>query len=113
MPVYDYRCNRCGQASALFYKTYKDYDAATPVCPNCGSSDMIRIISGVSLPVTSRDYGKMTANEMLAVLESGDREAVRDLYGQVGQSERETIQQVEQVKQAANPKTKRKQQKPE
>ena len=29
MPAYDYRCNSCGRKSTLFYKSYKDYDAAT------------------------------------------------------------------------------------
>ena len=56
MPVYDYRCNQCGRRVALFYKTYKDYDEATHTCPNCGSTDLTRLISRVAIARQSRNY---------------------------------------------------------
>jgi putative FmdB family regulatory protein len=49
MPVYEYRCNACGQPVTLRYKTYAEYDAATPTCPHCGSTDLTRLISRVAI----------------------------------------------------------------
>ncbi len=72
MPAYDYRCNSCGREVSLFYKSYKDYDAATPTCPHCGSSDLERVINGVTLQTGGRNYSGMSSQEMLSVLESDD-----------------------------------------
>jgi putative FmdB family regulatory protein len=49
MPVYEYRCNACGRKVTLKYKTYADYDAATPACTHCGSDDLTRLISRVAI----------------------------------------------------------------
>jgi putative FmdB family regulatory protein len=56
MPTYEYRCNDCQRKVTLKYKTYTDYDAATPTCTHCGSTDLARLISRVafSRSVTSR-----------------------------------------------------------
>lgn len=100
MPVYEYRCNTCGQEASLFYKSYKDYDRATPVCPHCGSVDLTRLIRSVSLQSGERNYARMSSGEMLSVLESGDGRAVGEMFRQAGQSEDKTIQQVKQIQQA-------------
>ena len=49
MPSYDYRCNSCKRRVVLTYKTYRDYDTATPVCPRCQSTDLTRLIGQVAL----------------------------------------------------------------
>jgi len=49
MPVYDFRCEKCGKRSALIYKTYAAYDEAVPTCPNCGSKQMTRWITRVGV----------------------------------------------------------------
>ncbi len=89
MPAYDYRCNACGRASQFFYKTYKDYDAASTdgsrVCPNCGSKELVRTISRVAIPKPGRNYAKMSSDEMLSVLEGGDAREVGRLMHEVGQ----------------------------
>ncbi len=90
MPVYDYRCNSCGRRSALFYKNYADYDRARSEglhCPNCGSAEMIRLISRVAVAKPGRDYASMSSNEMLSVLEGGDSREVGEMMQQVGQDE--------------------------
>ncbi|MBE2182050.1 MAG: zinc ribbon domain-containing protein [Anaerolineae bacterium] len=90
MPVYDYRCNSCGQRSALFYKNYSDYDRARDeglCCPNCGSTEMTRLISRVTLSKPGRDYASMSSDEMLSVLEGGDSREVGEMMQQVGQDE--------------------------
>lgn len=91
MPVYDYRCNVCGRKAALFYKTYRDYDAAnasrTHTCPHCGSHDLTRLISRVAIQKPSRDYTGMDSGEMLSVLEGGDSREVGRMMQQLGQDE--------------------------
>jgi len=91
MPVYDYRCNVCGRKAALFYKSYKDYDAASAnhahTCPHCGSHDLIRLISRVAIQKPSHNYSKMSSNEMLSVLEGGDSREVGRMMHEVGQDE--------------------------
>ena len=91
MPVYDFRCNACGRKSAFFYKTYKDYDAAfaaeTRTCPNCGSRDLTRIISRVTIAKPGRDYSQMSSGEMLSVMEGGDSRELGQMMHQLGQDE--------------------------
>lgn len=84
MPVYEYRCNACGRKAALFYKTYKDYDAAVHRCPHCDSTDLTRLISRVAVPKAGRNYANMSSDEMLSVLESGDSREVGHMMHQLG-----------------------------
>lgn len=86
MPSYDYRCKQCGRAFALFYKSYKDYDAASPVCPQCGSSDLTRLIRRVSIARPSPNLANLSSGEMLSVLEGGDSREIGSLFQQVGDS---------------------------
>ena len=91
MPVYEYRCNACRRKAALFYKTYRDYDAANAgnahTCPHCGSHDLTRLISRVAIQKPSRDYSNMDSGEMLSVLEGGDSREVGRMMHQLGQDE--------------------------
>jgi putative FmdB family regulatory protein len=87
MPTYEYRCNTCGRGLSLFYKTYKDYDAATPVCSHCQSNDLTRTINSVAIPRPSRDYTGMSSGEMLNVMEGGESHEVGQMFKQLGQDE--------------------------
>jgi putative FmdB family regulatory protein len=49
MPTYEYRCNACKRKITLNYKTYADYDAASPACSHCGSTELTRLISRVAI----------------------------------------------------------------
>jgi putative FmdB family regulatory protein len=84
MPVYDYRCNACGRSVALFYKSYSAYDRAVKTCPHCGSTDLTRIIKGVTIPKQGRDYARMTSGDMLNVLEGGNSDEVNRMMRDVG-----------------------------
>lgn len=88
MPSYDFQCNHCGRDLTLFYKTYRQYDAATPTCTHCGSADLTRTITSVAIGSgsTRHDYTQMSATEMLSVFESGDSRAVGEMMKQVGQT---------------------------
>ncbi|NWG18186.1 MAG: zinc ribbon domain-containing protein [Chloroflexi bacterium] len=86
MPSYDYRCKPCGRVFTLFYKSYKDYDAASPVCPQCGSSDLTRLIRQVSIARPSPNLANLSSGEMLSVLDGGDSREIGSLFQQVGDS---------------------------
>jgi putative FmdB family regulatory protein len=47
MPIYEYRCADCKRRVSLFYQTFSSAGAATPVCPNCGSVHLSRLVSRV------------------------------------------------------------------
>ena len=87
MPVYEYHCNHCGQNVSLFYKTYKDYDAAQKLCPNCGSAELTRLISRVAIGKPSKNYAAMSSGEMLNVFEGGDSREVGQMMSALGQDE--------------------------
>lgn len=53
MPTYEFRCNACQRKIALVYKTIAQYEAATPACPHCGSTDLTRLISRVAISRSS------------------------------------------------------------
>ena len=88
MPQYDFRCKTCGVVFSVTYRRYAEYDSATPSCRECGSADLARLISGVSIGGLQRDYGKMSSGEMLSVLEAGDQSQVNELFRQVGGADR-------------------------
>jgi putative FmdB family regulatory protein len=85
MPVYEYHCNHCGRDVSLFYKSYKEYDAAQYLCPECGSAEMTRLISRVAIAKGSQNYASMSSNEMLNVLGGGNQAEVGDMMRQLGQ----------------------------
>lgn len=86
MPQYDFRCDSCGGAFSLTFKTYAAYDAAEPRCSACDAKTVSRVINRVSIAKVERDYSGMSANEMLSVLEGGDEKQVDAMFRQVGGS---------------------------
>ena len=68
----------------LTYKSYRDYDAAEKHCPNCGSIELARVIKRINVAGSvTRDYGRMTSEDMLSVFESGDSRQVGQMFDQV------------------------------
>ncbi|GIW08142.1 MAG: FmdB family transcriptional regulator [Dehalococcoidia bacterium] len=43
MPIYEYRCNGCRKRQSLFFRSVST--VTEPVCPECGSRDMRRLVS--------------------------------------------------------------------
>ena len=68
-------------------RSIADYAASTPKCPACASQNVRRIISRVAISGGKRDYRKLSSNEMLSVLESGDKRQVETMFSQVTGSE--------------------------
>jgi putative FmdB family regulatory protein len=53
MPIYEYRCHDCRRRVNLFFRSFSGVEDA-PTCPRCGSSNLSRLISRVSV-VRSED----------------------------------------------------------
>jgi putative FmdB family regulatory protein len=49
MPIYDYRCRSCGRRASLYYQTFSAAESAEPACPGCGSGELRRLVSRVSV----------------------------------------------------------------
>ena len=73
MPAYDYRCAGCRRRVTLTYKTYAAYDKAVPVCPNCGSRDLTRVIGRVAIAKSEeRRFSDMDDDNALDDLAEAD-----------------------------------------
>jgi len=73
MPAYDYRCASCRRRVTLTYKTYAAYDQAIPVCPNCGSKDLTRVIGRVAIAKSEdRRFGNDADDSALDELAEAD-----------------------------------------
>lgn len=59
MPTYEFRCNACRRKVTVITKTYSEYDALTPTCTHCGSTDLTRLISRVA--ITKSPLARMTS----------------------------------------------------
>lgn len=56
MPIYEFRCLKCGE---LFEKFFKGFDEETEIkCPKCQSETFERVISRASHIMTSGKGGK-------------------------------------------------------
>lgn len=49
MPIYEYRCNRCGLSFEVFHKI----EDPTPLCVRCGDRNVSRLISQVTFRINS------------------------------------------------------------
>ena len=54
MPIYDYKCQECGEVSEIFLNSV---DGSQPICcPACGSEEMQKLISAFLMPVLKLIY---------------------------------------------------------
>ncbi len=49
MPIYEYRCQRCGKRVSLFVRSFSAAGQAAPACPSCHSQDLRRLVSRVAV----------------------------------------------------------------
>jgi len=84
MPVYEYKCNSCGQVIEEFQQMS---DEPLTVCPKC-SGELKRLISLNSVNVV---YGpqehyereiKPEAKRIAERIKAGDQEAAADIFGE-------------------------------
>ncbi|MDY6867140.1 MAG: FmdB family zinc ribbon protein [Chloroflexota bacterium] len=48
MPTYEYHCQKCKKRFEIFL-TYDEYDTGSISCPNCGSTDVQRLIGKIRI----------------------------------------------------------------
>lgn len=53
MPIYDYRCARCGRRFTLFFRSFSEVTA--PTCSHCGATEASRLPSRVRLMRSEED----------------------------------------------------------
>ena len=87
MPVYEYRCQECHKKYEIRL-TYSEYDAYQPICPQCSSNQVQRIIRKIR--VTTNDFSRlseMADPSNLDAIEDDPRKLgkmMRDMREQVG-----------------------------
>ena len=48
MPIYEYRCQECGQKARKLWRSFSGVDDASLECPRCGAHRFQRLVSRVS-----------------------------------------------------------------
>ncbi len=104
MPSYDYRCNNCQRRVVLTYKTYADYDKATPICPRCQGTSLTRLISRVAIAKSEANrFDSMDDDSMLDDLADADpatmgrymRRMSREMGEDLGDEFNEVVERLE------------------
>ncbi len=49
MPIYEYKCLDCGRKFSLYFQTFSDAADVRPTCPECGSANVVKMISRVAV----------------------------------------------------------------
>jgi len=49
MPIYEYICHDCQNQVEIFFRTMSEIETKEPVCPECQSSHLERLISNVAV----------------------------------------------------------------
>ncbi len=53
MPVYDYRCKEC-EHEFVIIESLEEHETSKPACPECGSTEVERVISGVNVQTAKK-----------------------------------------------------------
>ena len=74
MPIYEYICTPCNKRVSLFFRSYDEVNTKTAVCPECGDSDLKRLISisgistrGNKTSDARKSFKDLTSNEPQAL----------------------------------------------
>jgi putative FmdB family regulatory protein len=52
MPIYEYRCEKCGEVSELLVMGKQE----APVCIACGSDELVKLMSAHNAPASPRQF---------------------------------------------------------
>ncbi len=47
MPIYEYRCEDCRRRVSILWRSFAEAEAGQPVCPRCGGTNLVRLVSRV------------------------------------------------------------------
>ena len=71
MPIYEYYCNRCQRRLSIFQRSVQGAPAA--VCSHCGSTDLTRLVSRVTVLRSEESHLEdMASDASLADLDESD-----------------------------------------
>lgn len=91
MPFYEYRCGECQRKVRLFY-SYAEYDTARPICSHCGSAELRRLISRVSLAKSEEArLDSLDPESMLGGLDEDDPRSLGRFMRQMSQETGEDL----------------------
>jgi len=66
MPIYEFCCNQCGTAFEELVR-----NGTKPVCPECSSGDVCRLLSTFAVHSSSLDLGGKGAKKSCSTCHSG------------------------------------------
>ncbi|MBI4213610.1 MAG: zinc ribbon domain-containing protein [Chloroflexi bacterium] len=85
MPIYEYRCNACGQQSQLFFRSFSS--AGEVRCPHCESTDLGRVPSRVAYVRSESSYQDfLTDPSNFEGVDYNDPRAVASWAQRIGQA---------------------------
>ena len=76
MPIYEYRCQGCRRKAEVFFRSFSEVN--TPACPHCGSSDLKRLFSRVTVIKSWGSSLNPPDFESLSDVNEDDPEAMRE-----------------------------------
>ncbi|MEA3344788.1 MAG: zinc ribbon domain-containing protein [Chloroflexota bacterium] len=49
MPIYEYLCQDCHRRTSVLWRSFSEVEAESPRCAYCGSTNLVRLVSQVSV----------------------------------------------------------------
>jgi len=84
MPIYEYRCQQCGQVSSFLILNLSE--PFTPGCSKCGSQDLVRLLSRVHVRLSEDTRLERLADPAVwGGLDENDPKSVARLMKKMGQ----------------------------
>ena len=74
MPIYEFACNACNARTSVFVRSMSSPVAAR--CERCGSDNMRRLISRVTVIKAGDDFGSFDDDSMLSGFDENDPRAM-------------------------------------
>ncbi len=92
MPIYEYRCQRCGKRVSLFARSFAAAGEARPRCPSCQSDELRRLVSRVAV-LTSEEsrLENLADSDSLGDVDENDPRSVARWMRRMGQETGEDL----------------------
>ncbi len=92
MPIYEYRCLRCGRRVSLLFRTFTAASDAKPRCPACQSEEMRRLVSRVRLMTSEESrLEKLASPDALGDVDENDPRSIARWMRRMGQETGEDL----------------------
>ena len=85
MPIYEYRCHGCRRRVSVFFRSFGSI--GNPVCPECGSTDLSKLVSRVAVMKSEESRMEDLADpSSLSGLDENDPKSVARWARKMGES---------------------------